>query len=163
MLQKIRAIQFLILASVVALATAYIAEYAFNLKPCHLCLFQRIPYALVMVLAGVGFMTRHKPPFFTAVLWGCILLFIVEVGLAGYHTGVEYGVFKGLEGCSSGDIPEGGLSLEALRQQILTSEVVRCDQPSFVFLGISMAGWNTLYAFLSLVLTALILTRKNKQ
>ena len=38
------------------------------------------------------------------------------------------------------------MSIEEMREAILGSAAVRCDQPAFVLLGLSMAGWNALYA-----------------
>lgn len=160
--RPLKAVQFLFLASTVALATAYISQFVFGLKPCHLCLLQRIPYGVMLFLSGLGFICYKKPAIIRWVVWLGILALTVEVGLAAYHTGVEYGVFHGLEGCSSGDIPEGGMTLEEIKQQIMSSDIVRCDQPAFVFLGLSMAGWNTIYSSLALlgVLWTLLSGRK---
>ncbi|MBL4690180.1 MAG: disulfide bond formation protein B, partial [Rhodospirillales bacterium] len=41
-------------ASVAALANAYIAQYTFDLEPCILCLYQRVPYAVAGVLGLVA-------------------------------------------------------------------------------------------------------------
>lgn len=136
----------LLLGSLAALIAAYIAEYAFKLQPCHLCLYQRIPYALVVVLCGICLFLRGKPWTIRIFMSLCLLLLLGEVALAAYHVGVEQGIFEGLTGCS-GNIPEGKVTLEELRGQIMAAtEVARCDKPAFVFLGISMAGWNVMYA-----------------
>jgi disulfide bond formation protein DsbB len=46
--------------------------------------------------------------------------------------------------------------LQDLRNMIAKTKAVRCDEPSFKFLEISMAGWNVLYC-LALILSSLFL------
>ena len=38
------------------------------------------------------------------------------------------------------------LSVEELQARIQGSAAVRCDEPAFRVLGLSMAGWNAVYA-----------------
>lgn len=46
--------------SAFALSMAFTAQYIFGLEPCILCLYQRIPYALVIALGLTGFLTAPK-------------------------------------------------------------------------------------------------------
>ena len=159
----IQVIQLLTLASIIALATAYIAQYLFGLKPCALCLYQRIPYAVIIVMGLAAFPFRSAPRILRGIMWLCFVLMIVELGAAGYHVGVEYGVFEGLEGCS-GAVSDRPLTLEEIREQLMAeTEAVRCDTPAFMFLGLSMAGWNKVYALALLLVSVLILMKKREK
>ncbi len=40
-----------VFASLAALVTAYVAQYGFDLQPCVLCLYQRWPYGVAIVIA----------------------------------------------------------------------------------------------------------------
>lgn len=139
-----RTIAALILAaSLGALASAMIAEYVLELAPCPLCIYQRWPYVATALLAALAMATRGRWPALLIGL-GC-LVFAGESVLAFYHAGVEQGWFEGLAACAgAGETPA---TLEALRAQLLEGPPPpRCDQPAWTLFGISMAGYNVIYA-----------------
>ena len=50
-------------------------------------------------------------------------------------------------GCGGeGAIPDPNLSMDELMKYFENRPIVRCDVPGWVFLGLSMTGWNFLYA-----------------
>ena len=67
---------------------------------------------------------------------------LVSVGLGAFHVGVEQHWWPGTEDC--GTAPLSGGDIDALRQQLLATPVVRCDEVLWSLFGISMAGYNTL-------------------
>lgn len=139
-----RTIAALILAaSLGALASAMIAETVLELAPCPLCIYQRWPYVATALLAALAMATRGRWPALLIGL-GC-LVFAGESVLAFYHAGVEQGWFEGLAACAgAGETPA---TLEALRAQLLEGPPPpRCDQPAWTLFGISMAGYNVIYA-----------------
>lgn len=137
-----RVIPLLALAALAALGFAYTAEYGFGLKPCVLCLYQRIPYA-IMVALGIVYTALNKPALRTPILLLLILAAFTDAGIAAFHVGVEQKWWHGTEGCGGAGLKG---SMEALRAAILAAPVVRCDEPAAVFLGLSMTAWNLLYA-----------------
>lgn len=139
-----RTIAALILAaSLGALAGALVAETVYQLAPCPLCIYQRWPYVATGLLAALAMATRGRWPVLFIGL-GC-LVFAGESVLAFYHVGVEQGWFEGLAACAgAGETPA---TLEALRAQLLEGPPPpRCDQPAWTLFGISMAGYNVIYA-----------------
>ncbi|HEY9566948.1 MAG TPA: disulfide bond formation protein B, partial [Thalassobaculum sp.] len=64
-------------------------------------------------------------------------------GIAAFHVGVEQGWWQGTAGCGT---TASGDDLAALKAQIMSQPIVRCDAVAFAVLGISMAGWNAILA-----------------
>ncbi len=145
-------------ASTAMLGTALVSQYGFSLHPCHLCILQRYPYAAVMALGLGGALFARKPKHWQALIWLNLLIWLIGAGIAGYHAGVEAGVFPGPESCTT----SGGAddSLEALRAEILNAPLVSCAQAMAHFLGLSMAAWNAIGAVLLAVITVFLLRRR---
>lgn len=148
------------LLSAMTLGAAYISQYGFGLKPCILCLYQRIPYALNILLGTIAFLATFRyPRLVMLMLYLSAAIFFIGAAIAGFHVGVEQGWWKGLPSCGGAILPENA-SLEELRHALTQQEVVRCDKPAWTLFGISMAGYNLL---VSLVFgsTLLRLIRRN--
>ena len=144
-----------LLASAAMLAIAHAFETFGHLPPCTLCLKQREVYwaaatvaliALIVARAPVGTRTRAL---FNGLLG---LVFLAGAVLAFYHAGVEWHWWPGPSTCSSATISVSSGAMEALAR----GEKINppsCDKALWVFLGLSMAGWNCLIslklAFLS--------------
>jgi len=135
------------------LGMAFIAQYGFGLAPCQLCLWQRWPYAAAILLGLAAWQNAKFRPW---LLGATALAFLATSGIGAFHTGVEYGWWKGLESCGGGATAQ---SIEALRAQIMAAPIVRCDDVAFRFLGLSMAAWNALWG-LALALLTLSFARR---
>ncbi len=130
-------------ASVLALGTALASQYWGGLAPCVLCIAQRYPYAMVIGLGAVGFGLSYRagvaPVIFTALAALSALAMFADAGIAAYHVGVEQQWWAGSGGCVGAT---GATTVEAMRAQILSAPIVRCDQVAWSLFGISMAGYN---------------------
>lgn len=135
----------LLAASLGPLAGALVAEYVFELLPCPLCIYQRWPYVATALLAVLvmATATRGRWPALLVGLAG--LVFAGESALAFYHVGVEQGWFEGLAACT-GAAGETPATIEELRAQLLAAPPPRCDEVPWSLFGISMAGYNVIYA-----------------
>ena len=151
-------VRIAILMSVIALAAALISEYFFHLKPCILCIYQRIPYALIIGIGLLGMVLPKNGALMKAVIILIILLFVTNGGIAGYHTGVEKGIITMEVACDDAAAPVD--SIEAMRAQLMGTNAVPCDKPQFVFLGLSMASWNMLYAFFCALAVSVLLVKR---
>ena len=132
------------------LSSALLFQYVGNFLPCNLCIWQRWPHLLVIILAFAGlqgFLPR-------GMLWLIFIAGIVSVSLGAYHAGVEYGFWTGPTGCTANLALHG--SVKALTQQLLATPLVRCDEVAWSLFGLSMAGWN---ALISLDIVASFLSR----
>jgi disulfide bond formation protein DsbB len=150
------------LFSLSMLAVALIGQYVFKLHPCDLCIYQRIPYVVIAAIGVLGaFLVKHRRlQYAIAVI--CSLLFLLDAGIAGYHTGVELEIFKGPTACSSDS--KTVQTIEEIRAAIMNAPLVTCAQAMIYVLGLSMAAWNMIAAMLAFFATSLILfkNRKNK-
>lgn len=123
-----------------ALAAALTAQYVYGLQPCILCLYQRAPFVIALVLSLIGLAFFRKNAAMIAAL--CALAFAVNAVIAFYHVGVEQHWWVSfLEGCA---VPDLGNDPAALLENIMNAKPVRCDEIAWVdpVFGQSMAVYN---------------------
>lgn len=141
-------------ASLSALGMALISQYGFGLHPCHLCYWQRLPYACAALFAFTAFL---KPRYGKALLWLCVIAFMIDAAIAAYHAGIEWHWWQGLESCSGN--MSGNMSIDEIRAKIMGAATISCSEAAFRFMGLSMAGWNAIYAILCALLVGLSIRR----
>lgn len=126
------------------LAGAYAFQYLGGLKPCALCLEQRVPWFILIGLGGaiVGAHSAAAPKRFLVGLYAIAVLVAVWGAYLGlYHAGVEYKWWPGPATCTSTGLPTGELLNDLSR-----SDVVFCDEVPWAMFGISLAGFNFLFS-----------------
>lgn len=129
-----------LLVSLVALGAALVAQFAFGLKPCILCLYERAPYALLVGVALFGLLTPTKTKSMTGIAALCFLLFLVSGALAFYHIGVEQHWWVFGSGCPVETL--GNKTEEQALAELLTTPLAPCDKTGWSFLGFSITIWN---------------------
>jgi len=138
-----------------ALLAAALFFQALGFAPCELCVLQRWPHVAAAVLGGAVALLGFRRGLAALGLAAALL----AVALAAYHTGVEQGWWAGPQACSGGLGDLGAVSTQELLSRIRGAQVVRCDQPAWMFLGLSMAAWNAILSALLAALWALSLRR----
>jgi disulfide bond formation protein DsbB len=136
---------FVLGASTVVLGGVLLSQYWGGLAPCELCLLQRWPWAVAIVISFVATMVGSRATLPRVALL-LAAVFVVSSGLAFYHFGVERHWFAGPSACSA--TATAADTVEALKAQILHQQPVRCDEPAWLLWGISLAGWNLLASLL---------------
>jgi disulfide bond formation protein DsbB len=140
-------------ASTSALVCALIFEHVGGLAPCDLCLQQRVPYWFLIpasLVAAVLSRETNLGVIALLLIAICTIAAATNVGVAGYHAGVEYKWWEGPQGCTGGGLMAD--SLAQFQQELAGVKVPRCDEIVWSLFGLSMAGYNFL---ISLGLTAL--------
>jgi len=136
---------FAALASAAMLAIAHGFETFGRLAPCHLCLMAREVYWVALGVGVVGFLmqrfawaTRTR----LVVLWLLAFTFLFGAGLGAFHAGVEWKWWPGPTTCTGG----AGVTAADIAAMLGGAKVKppACDTAAWVFLGLSMAGWNAL-------------------
>ncbi len=129
--------------------SALIIQYWLGHEPCKLCIYERIPYFLsILLLIKILLFKKYEK----ITLFILFLIFIASAVLAFYHFGIEQGFFSESFVCKAGDL-SGTLSKEQLLEQ-LNKYNISCKEVSFRVLGLSLATINTI---LSIILSVIFL------
>ena len=152
---------FALAISAAMLAIAHAFQTFGHLAPCHLCLKQREVYWVAMAVSAAAIVAGLTPMRGLGTRIGCgvlALVFAYGVYLAGFHAGAEWHWWKAPVTCAS----TGPVNLSALKALLAGGGAHQpaCDQAPWVFLGLSMAGWNCLISVGLVVVSTLAALRK---
>ena len=125
-----------------SLISAFVIEYGLGHEPCKLCLYQRYPYYLSIVLLTSIFVLKKNVKIHLLVLSVVSLLGSI---VAFYHFGIEQGFFNESVVCETQNI-NGNLSKEDILKQ-LKKNTVSCKEVTFRVFGLSLASINTVFSF----------------
>ena len=142
-------LKIILFISLFSLISAFFIEYILGHQPCNLCLIQRIPYGLSIILLIFNFFLRKNIQFIILLL---ILIFLFSLILSFYHFGIEQGFFEESAFCGVKDA-SNVLSKEELLKQ-LQEKTVSCKDVTFKILGFSLTTINIL---ISLILVFLLI------
>ena len=131
----------LIAASCLVLGSAFIAEGVFDLRPCALCIYQRWPYIVIIASCLTSIALPSASAGRAALLGVAALACTVGAVIAAFHIGVEQRWWPGPSVCDS-VVPLRGGDMAALREQLMTTPLVRCDVVQWRLFGLSLAGYN---------------------
>ena len=151
MLKQTNNIFLFVILAIISLTTisTLIIQYWLGHEPCKLCLYERIPYFLsILLIIKIIFIEKYKK----ITLLILFLVFMCSTILAFYHFGIEQGFFSESLACTSGDLSKT-LSKEELLQQLKLNSI-SCKDVSFRILGLSLAAINTIF---SLILSAIFM------
>jgi len=134
--------------SIFALSSAYFIEYILDYKPCNLCLFERLPYFLAIIIILLGLSLNRFEKFIFISLG---LIFASATILSLYHVGIEQGFFKESLVCVSNN------EMNILNKKDLLNEfqktTVSCKDVEFTLFGLSLATINVIISLILSVIT----------
>jgi len=136
-------IKIIFLVSILALASAFFIEYILGHQPCNLCIFERIPYLLAIIIILLNFKFNQFEKFFILLL---TIVFLFGTILSLYHLGIEQGFIQESLVC---DLKSGSnlLSKEEILKQ-LQEKNVSCKDVTFKIFGLSLTSYNILISLL---------------
>jgi disulfide bond formation protein DsbB len=132
------------IASAAALGAALASERWLGLVPCALCLWERWPYRVAIV---VGLLALVLPRLRRPLLAVMALVLLAGAGLGVVHVGVEHGWWPSpLPECAAPNLGGGTMSERLARMPLFPSKP--CDEPTYLIPGLtlSMAAMNLLLA-----------------
>ncbi len=151
-----------VVAMALALGVALGSEWFLGLVPCALCLWERWPYRLALILALLAMVVPAQPGL--ALLAAVALVMIGAAGLGAVHVGVEQGLWPSpLPECAAPRLGSGSI---AQRLAAMPAHPAKpCDDPTYLIpsLPLSMADMNVLYALLICVCLAMYIWRSLKE
>ena len=147
MIHQKTTLNLILLFSIFALSTAYFIEYILGHQPCNLCLIERIPYAISIIIIVICLFTQKFEKITLIIL---SITFFAAALLSFYHFGIEQGFIKESLVCDLNN-PGNELSREALLNQ-LKEMPISCKDVTFKIFGLSLATFNV---FISIILSAI--------
>ena len=137
----------LLILSVLILVSALIIEYVFGYQPCNLCLIERIPYGLSIIILLLSFVFKKDQVFYSVLL---ILIFSFSIIISIYHFGIEQGLIEESTVCVS-------QSLDLItKEQVLNSLKqlnISCKNVAFKILGLSLTTFNIIISIIMFIIS----------
>ena len=136
-------IKFIFFVSIIALISAFFIEYILGHQPCNLCILERIPYLLAIIVLLLNYKFIQFEKFFMLLL---TIIFLTGTTLSLYHLGIEQGFIQESLVC---DLKSGSnlLSKEEILKQ-LQEKNVSCKDVTFKIFGLSLTSYNILISLL---------------
>ena len=142
-INKTITLKLIFLISFLALASAFFIEYVLGHQPCNLCILERIPYLLALIIIVLNYKFIQFERYFILLL---ILIFLAATILSLYHLGIEQGFIEESLVC---DLKKGSdlLSKESILKQ-LQEKNISCKDVTFKIIGLSLTSYNIIISLL---------------
>jgi disulfide bond formation protein DsbB len=126
--------------------TALAFEYIGNYIPCPLCLQQRYAYyaGIPLLFGALILLSAEERHWASLIFLAVSLFFLANAGLGVYQAGAEWKLWQGPSTCAVAQ--PISTSAGDLFKNLPATNVVRCDQAPWHFLGLSFAGWNVVFS-----------------
>ena len=140
-------LKIIIFISLISLSSALFIEYILGHQPCNLCLMQRIPYGLSIILITLNYFFQKNEQFIVLLL---IFTFSFSFMISFYHFGIEQDFFEDSAICGLKNTSDMISKEEILKQlQILT---ISCKDVTFKIFGFSLTMINMLISLILVIL-----------
>ena len=131
------------LISFIALISAYFIEYILGHQPCNLCVYERIPYFLAILIVLINYKYNKLEKY---LILSLAIIFLIATILSLYHLGIEQGFIKESLIC---DLEKGANIVdkdEILKQ--LQQKSISCKDVTFKIFGLSLTNYNIIISLL---------------
>ena len=142
-----------LLISSTAIASAWIAEFVFDILPCKMCLYQRYVYYLIIFISLIYIILKNIR--LILYYWISCISFSIGLFFSIWHVGIEQNILPGLSGCTI--IIDTSQSIKKLKDQILNQNIITCDNITWSFMGLSAATLNSLLLIFLLLINTIFL------
>ena len=131
------------LISFIALISAYFIEYILGHQPCNLCVYERIPYFLAILIVLINYKYNKLEKY---LILSLAIIFLIATILSLYHLGIEQGFIQESLLC---DLEKGANIVdkdEILKQ--LQQKSISCKDVTFKIFGLSLTNYNIIISLL---------------
>tara|TARA_B100000989_G_scaffold177493_1_gene133280 strand:- start:58 stop:543 length:486 start_codon:yes stop_codon:yes gene_type:complete len=145
------------LISLIALIFAYFVEYILGHQPCILCLYERIPYFLAILIVLINYKYEKLEKYLILLL---AIIFLIATMLSLYHLGIEQNFIQESLLC---DLEKGADIIdkkEILKQ--LQQKSISCKDVTFKIFGLSLTNYNIIISLLLTVSLTKVYIRYEK-
>ncbi len=130
-----------------SLFAAYVIEYILGHKACKLCIYQRIPY-FISILILINFLIIKKYQKISLLILSVVSFF--GFILSFYHFGIEQGFFADSFVCETQNLTKDLTKEDILKQ--LGNNTVGCKDVTFRVFGLSLATINTIFSLILFII-----------
>tara|TARA_Y100000590_G_scaffold391145_1_gene467538 strand:+ start:612 stop:1109 length:498 start_codon:yes stop_codon:yes gene_type:complete len=141
--------------SIIAILSALITEYVFNILPCKMCLNQRYPYYFIIILFILFYFLKNISNIWFFILTEIAILYGLFYSI--WHVGIEQKLLIGPSDCSANI--ELADSTDKLKEQIINQAIVNCSEISWTILGLSAATINSFLLIFLLFFNTIIIIK----
>jgi disulfide bond formation protein DsbB len=144
-------IKLIFLVSIIALVSAFFIEYILGHQPCNLCILERLPYLIAIIIILLCYKFGRFEKFFILLL---TIIFLIGTILSFYHLGIEQGYIQESLVC---DLKNGSnlFSKEEILKQ-LQEKNVNCKDVTFKIFGLSLTTYNILVSLIISIISGKI-------
>ena len=150
-------LKIIFLFSSIALISAFFIEYVLGHQPCNLCLIERIPYGLSIMIIMAIFFIKKNQKFLIMLL---ILTFIFSFAISFYHYGLEQGFFQESFFCGVKSLTDSINKEDLLKQ--LSEKTISCRDVTFRIFGLSLTSINIVISLLFIITLTKIFYKNEK-
>ena len=150
-------LKVIFLISSFAIISAFFIEYVLGHKPCNLCLIERIPYVLSIILIILNYISKKNEYFIILLL---LIIFCFSLIMSFYHFGIEQGFFEESTVCGLKDASLI-LSKEEILKQLQTKSI-SCKDVTFRIFGFSLTTFNIIISLILIILLSNIFRNYEK-
>ena len=146
MQDQLKISQLIFIFSILAICFAFFLQYFLGHQPCKLCIYQRIPYYIVLLVSVLYLIFKKYFKIYYSLL---IFLLLSEFFISNYHTLSTFGILN-YSGCESATLPK---DITKLKDALMSdSLVVNCSNANLKFFGVPLSVYNSLFSFVFLLL-----------
>ena len=135
-------LNLILLISIFSLLFAYYIQHVLGHKPCNLCIIERVPYILTIIIITLNLIINKFEKYIFILL---SLIFLFATFLSFYHFGIEQGFFKESMVCDLNN--ESNILSKEDILKALKDKTISCKDVSFRIFSLSLATINTLLSF----------------
>ena len=150
-------LKLILIISLISIISAYFIEYILGHQPCNLCLIERIPYGISIILIISNYLFKNNERFIIILL---IITFLFSLMISLYHFGIEQGFFEESAVCgvkNTADI----ISKEELLN-LLNEKTISCKDVTFRVFGLSLTSINIMISLIIIIMLIKIYTTYEK-
>ena len=136
-------LNLILFVSFAALLSAFFIEYVLGHQPCNLCILERIPYVIAIVIILLNYKFSQFEKIFLVLL---VIVFLTATILSVYHFGIEQGFIEESLVCDLKNGSEATSKEEILKQ--LQEQKVSCKDVTFKIFGLSLTTYNIVISIL---------------
>ena len=139
-------LKLIFLICLISIISAYFIEYVLGFQPCNLCLIQRIPYGLGLILIILNYSLVKNERFIILML---ILIFVFSLIISFYHFGIEQGFFEESTVCGLKNA-SNLISKDEILEQLQT-KTISCKDVTFRIFGFSLTVFNMIISLILVI------------